>query len=144
MTLRYNVFMTLHSILIPDTLFVQLRRKASEWQRPVADIAYDALKRYLVDDDDKLPQALENEIGSMQYLSDGGLWALASSSLTPNEWEEFRRLGSEGRERELTEDEKYRQDILLAAYDAMVLRRAHAAILLKERGYDISDPSIFS
>ncbi len=94
--------------------------------------------------EDELPLALRLELNAMAFLSDSALWALASSSLTPDEWQQLKTLNASGGERLLSVTEQAEQTKLLDAYDAMLLRRAHAAVLLKQRGYDVSDPTIFA
>jgi hypothetical protein len=51
--------------------------------------------------------------------------------------EELARLNEAGRERDLTSEERDQQEILLDAYDRMLVRRAQAMAILKKRGHDI-------
>lgn len=142
--------MALHTIPIPDTLFVRLRRESVIRRRPIDEIAHDALDLYLIDtietedENERLPAGLVSEMRAMSYLTDKGLWIMARSSLDPAEWGELKELTAISKERKLSDIERQRQDELIAAYDAMLLRRAYAANLLMERGYDVSDPSIFN
>ncbi len=78
----------------------------------------------------------------MEHLSDAALWSLARSTLSSEQLAEMDRLHNIAQERPLTSDENARQQDLLREYDETVLRRAHAAMLLMSRGYDLSDPKV--
>jgi hypothetical protein len=51
-------------------------------------------------------------------------------------------LLAEKKQRALSRDEQEELDQWLANYDLVVLQRAQAAVLLKQRGYDLSDPGV--
>lgn len=78
----------------------------------------------------------------MEHLSDAALWSLARSTLLPEQLAEMDILRDTKQERSLTPEEANRQQDLLRAYDETVLRRAHAAMLLNSRGYELTDPTI--
>jgi hypothetical protein len=44
----------------------------------------------------------------------------------------------------MTSEELKQKQFLLREYDETILRRAHAAMLLQTRGFDVSDPVIFA
>lgn len=79
---------------------------------------------------------------AMEHLSDAALWSLARSALSPEQLAEMERLRQLAEKRSLTPDERIRQQDLLREYDETILRRAHAAMLLMSRGYDLSDPKL--
>ena len=59
-----------------------------------------------------------------------------------DELAEWDALVDTASERELSVAEAARKDELGRNYDDMILRRAHAAMLLQSRGHDLSDPAI--
>jgi hypothetical protein len=79
----------------------------------------------------------------MQELSDVALWSVAGSTMSVANRAELVQLNGAAGERPLSPSEADRQRVLLNEYNEAILRRAHAALLLKARGYDISDPKIF-
>ena len=137
------------TIELPVVAFEGLQQIARRENRSVGDAIADmvrekhALSPAFNDLDDELPDDLRVELKAMALLSDSALWALASSSLTPDEKQRLDSLNGDGNQRMLSQAEQVEQAQLLDAYDAMLLRRGHAAVLLKRRGYDVSDPSIF-
>ncbi len=98
----------------------------------------------MIELEDELSPLLQAELEAMVQLSDSALWALASSKLAPTARDELELLNVQAREQTLTVEEQDRQERLLTAYDEMLVRRSRAAVLLQSRGYNISDPSIFS
>lgn len=134
--------MTTITLDIPDNLYRQLRRQAQLNRQSVDELAQATLSRFLpammaVEAD--LPLVLQVELNAMEQLSDAALWSLARGQMGSQEQAELAMLGELQGERELTAVEQQRQNELLEQYDEIVLRRAHAAILLQARGHDLSD-----
>jgi hypothetical protein len=90
----------------------------------------------------RLPEDVEAELTTFINLSDEVLWVLARSTLTKVEREALADLNYQAKRRSLTDKEVARREALLAAYDRTMMRRAQAALLLKSRGYDLSDPHV--
>lgn len=134
--------MTTITLDIPDNLYRQLRRQAQLNRQSVDELAQATLSRFLpammaVEAD--LPLVLQVELNAMEQLSDAALWSLARGQMGSQEQAELAMLGELQGGRELTAVEQQRQNELLEQYDEIVLRRAHAAILLQARGHDLSD-----
>jgi len=137
--------MTLYTVNVPENLYRRLQQQASVERRSVDELVRQSLSRQLppaVPVEDDLPTALREELLAMAQLSDAALWVLARSTLPPEQVAEMDALREMAAERPLTPDEQARQQDLLRAYDEAILRRAHAAMLLSSRGYDLSDPSV--
>jgi hypothetical protein len=131
-----------HTIAIPDKLYQQLQRQALVSQQSVDALAEQALNRVLplmIEVEEELPPALQTELKAMERLSDGALWALASSQLTTQQQTELVHLAEVQEERPLNTAELVQQEALLTAYDELLLRRAHAAVLLQARGHDLTN-----
>lgn len=134
--------MTTITLDIPDNLYRQLRRQAQLNRQSVDELAQATLSRFLpamMEVEADLPLALQVELKAMEQLSDAALWSLARGQMSSQEQAELAMLGELQGERELTAVEQQRQNELLEQYDEIVLRRAHAAILLQARGHDLSD-----
>lgn len=94
--------------------------------------------------EDRLPQHLQDGLRAMETLSDDALRAIASSRLKVADRKELESLNMSARNQPLSDADAGRQNVLLNKFDEILIRRSHGAILLKERGYDISDPSQFN
>ena len=126
---------------LPDSLVQELETKARRERRSISEMVRDlVLQSWHATP--ALPENVEAELAAFTNLSDDALWILARSTLSKAEQEELARLNHEAKRRDLTEDEETRRQTLLDAYDRMMVRRAQAALLLKSRGYDLTDPGI--
>ncbi len=134
-----------YSIAVSENLYHQLERRALPLRRSVSEWVSETVKRGLspsVKVEDDLPPWLHAELRAMQELSDTALWTLARSTMRQVNNDELAHLNEIGQERPLTTIEQAQQQALLNESDETVLRRAHAAILLQARGYDMSDPAV--
>lgn len=138
--------MTLYTVQLPENLYRRLQEQATIEKRPVDELIQKALARQLppaVPVEDDLPPLLRDELLAMEQLSDGALWQLAHSTLSPTQLAELDHLNALSPE-SLTAQEQTQQETLLREYDETILRRAHAAMLLHGRGFDVSNPSVFA
>lgn len=137
--------MTLYTVTLPENLYRQLKRQADAEHRSVDDYVQQTLSRQIpspIPVEDDLPMLLKSELQAMEQLSDTALWAIARSVPTNEQLAEMDRLRDLQEERPLTPEETVNRESLLREYQEIVLRRAHAAVLLQSRGYDMSDPSV--
>jgi hypothetical protein len=134
-----------HTVTISDSLYRRLQQQARASRQSVDELVQETLIRQLppsVPIEEDLPTHLQAELEAMSALSDIALWAVARSTLPVAQQETLAQLNLSEQQRPLTKNELEQRDRLLILYEETVLRRSHAAILLKSRGYDISDPSV--
>lgn len=134
-----------YSIAVSENLYHQVERQALPLHRSVSEWVSEIVKRgmspsIMVEDD--LPPWLHAELEAMQNLSDTALWTLARSTMRQIDNDALVQLNEISHERPLTPTEQAQQQTLLNQSEETVLRRAHAAVLLQARGYDMSDPAI--
>jgi hypothetical protein len=86
-----------------------------------------------------LPPELEGELEALDRLSDDVLWAVARSRMIAPKQRRWRRLLERNQRGVLTEPERRELDRLNADGDRLTLCKAHAYLLLKERGYPIPE-----
>jgi uncharacterized protein YnzC (UPF0291/DUF896 family) len=72
------------------------------------------------------------------------LWRAARATLPESQRERLEALHVKQQREGLTAAEQEEEEALLALYRQTILTRAQAAALLKQRGYDVSDPGQFS
>lgn len=131
---------TVISLELPTAAYEQLRLTANRQNRPVAEVVKDIVLRE-VPDLPALPADTEAELQSFKLLSDELLWLIARSSLPRQQQVDLARLNGLAQQRKLTSEEEAQQHELAGSYDRLLIRRAQAALVLKERGYDLSDPA---
>jgi len=124
---------------LPPAAYEQLRRTASRQNRPVAEVVKEIVLRE-IPDLPSLPADVEAELATFSHLSNDVLWLIARSALTRQQQDELAQLNDQAQRRPLNADEQSQQHELISVYDRVLVRRAQAALVLKQRGYDLSDP----
>ena len=132
------------TVRLPDALYRQIEQRARRMQRSVEDelvaVVAEALPTL-----EELPADIADELAQLAFLSDEELWQAARTTLAPEEAERMQALLLKRQREGLTPEEQQEAERLLHLYDRTMLVRAQAAVLLKERGHDISSldpPSI--
>jgi len=88
---------------------------------------------------DKLPQETTEVLSQLRFLDDEELWQAARTRMFPEQAEQLERLNLKQQREGLTPDEQQERDQLLHCYEQTMLVRAQAAVLLQERGHDVSE-----
>jgi hypothetical protein len=127
---------------VPETVYQQIRRAAEKIQRPVNDILVEAVMA-TAPAMDAAGRKSRSALAQMAYLNDAALWQAARSTMPADQRERLAALHDAQQRRRLTVKERAEEQALLALYRETLLVRAQAAVLLKQRGYDVSDLSQF-
>jgi hypothetical protein len=135
-------FMTTHSITIdlPEPVYRQLAQLARETNRSVNDLLLDTLSTMATEADDLPPQARLSMV-RMTLMSDDDLFRAAKTTLLPEQHQRLEELHLKAQSEGLSAEERQEEQALLALYHDTMLIRAQAAVLLAQRGYDVSDPA---
>jgi hypothetical protein len=128
-----------YSITIPKTLYQQLTRQAQQANRSIDELVQQTLSEHMPDaaGEEKLPDNLRQELDAMSHLSDDALWQIAESGLNADKVAMYDLLLERRRENSLTAAGQTMLDQLREETDALTLRKAHAYLLLKNRGYQL-------
>ncbi len=135
--------MTAQSITInlPEKIYRRFHHRAQESQRTVEAELLSAV--VAVYEDDELPAELSEPLNQLRVLDDDALWQAARSAMPPESAARLEDLHFKRQSEGLTSDEASESARLLETYERYMLVRAQAAVLLKERGHDVSDPAKF-
>ncbi len=137
--------MTVQAITLdlPETVYQQIRRAAEKAQRPVNDVLIEAVIAAAPSMDTELNN-MRNALAHMAYLNDAVLWQAARATMSAEQRERLETLHTQQQRGPLTAEERAEEQALLALYRETLLVRAQAAVLLKQRGYDVSDLQQFT
>lgn len=91
-----------------------------------------------------LPDDIVLDMATLALLNDRALWRVARQTMTNDHYQTMDRLLSIKKQRKLSADQEQELRNYLVEYDMVILQRAHAAVLLKQRGYDLSDPKVLT
>lgn len=83
------------------------------------------------------PELMKN-LEALNELTDEELWPLAKAAMSPEASQELEVLHFKQRDERLSPAEETTRVTLIQDYERIMLMRAQAAKLLKDRGHDIS------
>lgn len=89
-------------------------------------------------DSTNLPKELTDELDQLAFLTDDELWQAARTRLNEGDHRRMEALLRKQQATDLRPDEVTEAEMLADRFEHAQLIRAKAALLLKERGYDIS------
>ncbi len=137
--------MTVQAITLdlPQTVYEQIRQAAEKAQRPVGEVMVEAVTA-VAPVIDSASEQLRMALAQMAYLNDAALWQAARATMSTEQRERLEALHHRQQRQGLTAEQQVEEQALLTLYRETLLIRAQAAILLKGRGYDISDPGQFA
>jgi len=124
-------------------VYEQIRRAAERAQRPVKDVMVEAVTA-VAPIMDAPPSRLRSALAQMAYLNDAALWQAARATMMTEQRQRLAALHEQQQHRPLTVEEKTEEQALLTLFRETLLVRAQAAVLLKQRGYNVSDPTQFA
>lgn len=130
------------TINLPETVYEQIRQAAERAHRPVDDVLAEAVVA-VAPVIDAPSGELRSALAHLAYLNDAALWQAARTTMPAAQRERLAALHDKQQREPLTGEERAEEQALLALYRETLLVRAQAAVLLKQRGYDISDPEQF-
>ena len=130
--------MSHHTITLelPDHLYRAARKLAQATQRPLAAILQESLAHTLPPLDD-VPAEEADHLAQMSTLDDAALWHASNATLSETEQETLHALLDRQSAHELTPDEAIHLQDLLDTYGRLLVRQAHAWMLLARRGYNV-------
>jgi predicted ArsR family transcriptional regulator len=135
--------MTVQAITLnlPQAVYRQIRQAAEKVGRPVNEVLLEAVAA-VAPVIGTGPENLRTALAQMAYLNDAALWQAGRATMTAEQRERLEALHDQQQREGLTAEEEAEERALLSLYRETLLVRAQAAVLLKQRGYDVSEPPI--
>lgn len=127
---------------IPQRVFDQIQKAAEKAHRPIQEVLIEAVTAVAPVINNTSPD-LRIALAQMAYLNDAALWSAARSSLSSEQRTRLEVLHQKQQGEGLSLQEQQEEQALVKLYQETLLVRAQAAVLLKLRNYDISDPTLF-
>ena len=125
------------TIQLPDRIYRDVAKRARHMHRSVAEEVVAVVSEALPTIND-LPGELAEELDQLALMNDTELWQAAQTRLGEAEATQMQTLVWKQQRDGLTTREQNKAENLLQRYNRTMLVRAKAAVLLKERGFDIT------
>lgn len=121
---------------IPEPLYRHLKERADKTRRSVEEESVRLLNASMPAS--VLPDELSQALAALQAMDETSLWDAARQHLSDDSARELESLNHKQRCQSLTRAESDRLAELLAQFEKHMLVRAEAAVLLKQRGCNVS------
>jgi leucyl-tRNA synthetase len=142
-TMEQTATIQTFTLNLPNNLFERIRRLAQKFQKTEQDILLDALTTALPPLAGVAPQ-LADELAELTFLNDAALWRIARSTLPEEQYNQMDELLAGKGQGKITITEQQTLDELTQQSQHLVLKRGQAAVLLQQRGYNLSNPEILN
>ncbi len=124
-------------ITMPEPLYQRLQKWSTVIQCPLENVVLQTLQTTLP----KLPEDLSNDQRhlwrEMERLTDDQLWQTARSTVPLPQQDQYRYLREKHGQEILNTSEQTQMEELYRDTHLLMLRKAHAYVLLKWRGYSL-------
>ena len=124
------------TLRLPEPLYRTARQIAQVTKRPIETVLQDSLSAVLPPLDDVEPNEAA-ELARLALLDDAALWGEARTLMTRAEQTELQDLLDRQGSKSLTTVEQARLRELMHVYGQLMVRKAHAYLLLARRGYRV-------
>lgn len=126
------------TISLPASIYRLVQKQSQVMQRSIAEEVV-AVVSAALPDQELLSAELEKELSELSLFSDEELWRAARISAPETKNVRIQELVDKQQLEGLTEGEKAEAALLSDFFNRIMLVRARAAVLLKERGYNIEN-----
>ena len=124
------------TITLPDEIYQKVNKQSQIMEHSVADELAAVVISY-VQEQDRLPSDIQQQLNALKLFTDQELWQTARMTAPPGKEERLQELIDKQELGKLSDSEKQEIDDISDLFSRIMLVRAEAAVLLKERGYDV-------
>jgi hypothetical protein len=132
------------TLQLPESLYTRLQQAAQATRRSLDDVLLHAVQVGSPPDWDDAPAEFQADLAALDRLDDGSLWRIARSHTTEVEMERYQELLDKNANGSLSPEERDELSTLRVEFDRSMLCKAHAAALLRWRGYQMSPAETLS
>lgn len=123
------------TISLPEKVYRQIKQRSQQNQREIAEEVVSVVTNALPEIESAADW--QADLSQLALLADDELWQAAQTQATAEENERMQQLLTRQKRIGLTMAEQEELTLLANFFRRMMLVRAEAAVLLKERGHDI-------
>ncbi|MBL1176774.1 hypothetical protein [Pantanalinema sp. GBBB05] len=128
------------TLQLPDPIYQRLVNTAIATGRSLEEVMLHALKVGSPPDWENAPDEFKADLAALDRLEDEALWKVATGHKTEEDMARHFELLERNKEHTLTSAEQVELAELRSQADLFMLRKAHAAALLRWRGHRVPHP----
>lgn len=126
------------TLTVPDYVYDQAERVAKATAQPIETILRKRLEEVYADPRSRLPLDEQAELDALKHLSDEALWTIAREQMPRSRQERMQMLMEGNSKGKITATEYEELSRLVEQGQRLTLRKAQAADLLMDRGYQVT------
>jgi hypothetical protein len=126
------------TLVVPDYVYTQAEQVAKATAQPIEDVLRQRLEEAYADPRSRLPIDEQAELDALKHLSDDTLWTIAREQMPRVRQERMQELMERNSKGAITSDEYEELASLVEQGQRLTLRKAQAADLLMDRGYQVT------
>lgn len=130
------------TLTVPSHIYERAKQIANRSERSIEDVLVNLLESTLTLP--SLPANEQRELDALASLSDDALWTIAREQMTAPKQQRMQELMDGNNKGILTFSEKSELANLVEDGHRLMLRKAQAVVLLKERGHDVSPDQLMT
>jgi NADP-dependent 3-hydroxy acid dehydrogenase YdfG len=128
------------TVPLPENLYLRLKHVAQATQQSFTDVLIHAVEMGSPPSWETAPSEFQEDLAPLDRLNDEALWQIARSHKTEADMERYQELLDKNADGTLTEGERVELVQMRTEADRFMLRKAHAAALLRWRGHKLPPP----
>jgi len=126
------------TLTLPEPIYQHLQQKAQITASPLNEVVFQILSQSMPPEvEEDLPFNYRIELESMAHLSDEVLWQMAESTMNQDKVALYDTLLARHKANNLTSTGKEWLTKLREESEQLMLRKAHAYLILKSRGHQL-------
>ena len=134
--------MTVKSVMLqlPEALYLRLQQVAVGMQQSLDEVLIRAVQVGSPPIWEDAPAAFQGDLSALDRLDDQSLWRIARRTQLEQDWTRYQELLDKNADGLITASERVELEALRTEADRFMLRKAHAAALLRWRGHSVPPP----
>lgn len=131
--------MTVKSVTfdLPEALYLRLQQVATGMHQSLDEVLIRAVQVGSPPSWEDAPAVFQGDLSALDRLDDQSLWRIARRTQLEEDWTRYQELLDRNADGIITADERIELEQLCAEADRFMLRKAHAAALLRWRGHAV-------
>jgi len=125
------------TITLPETVYWRIKKQSQRMQRSVSEEVAAVITSNFPSQD-RIAEDIEHELAALDLFSNDELWQAARMTASDSQTMRMQFLLDKQQREGLTESEQQDAERLSHYHNRIMLVRAKAAALLKQRGYDVT------
>jgi len=125
------------TVNLPESVYLRLQQVAQGTQQSLSEVLAHAVKVGSPPSWDDVPAEFQADLAVLDRLDDDSLWQIARSKQSDDDMMRYQVLLDKNADETISELERVELTQLRVESDRLMLRKAHAASLLRWRGHQL-------